>query len=255
MTALRTTRASLLMLAMLAMLVAARAAAGQGMDVPGCGTLLNAYGPYDYTNPEDVRDKLPIVEQYHFDHNVEQLKMHAHSSASLGADLDYTLRAFPNHHRALDTIGRYQLQSKQPIAPAAHYTAECYFDRAMAFAPNDGITRMVYGIYLTRKGDREGALQRYGEAVALMPDSAEAHYNLGLLYESMKRYDDALTEAHAAYARGFPLPGLRNKLVRAGVWRDPPPDAEPVADAPDAQATPPADVQTSSDAPQSPEAP
>jgi Flp pilus assembly protein TadD len=243
--ALRSLCASLLVCT----LAAARIASGQGMDVPGCGTLVNAYGPFDYTNAEQVRDKLPIVEQYHFDHDVEQLKPKANSSASLGADLDYTLRAFPNHHRALDTIGRYQLQSKLPVAPNARYTAECYFERAMAFAPNDGITRMVYGIYLVRKGDREGALQRYGEAIALMPDSAEAHYNLGLLYESMRRYDDALTEAHAAYARGFPLPGLRNKLVRAGKWRDPAPEAPAVTDGPDAPAAP-ADAQTSSDAPQ-----
>ena len=220
----------------LAMRVATQGAAAQGIDVPGCGNLANAYGPFDYTNASNVREKLPIVESYHFDKGVEALKGQEGSGASLGADLDYTLRAFPNHHRALDAMGRYQLQVKQSPVPGAHYTAECYFERAMAFAPEDGMTRMVYGIYLTRKGDRDGALQRYLEAQKLMPDSIELAYNLGLLYTSMQRYDDAVAAAQKAYAGGFPLMGLKNKLIRAGVWREPPPQTAPSTDA--AQPTP-----------------
>jgi Flp pilus assembly protein TadD len=209
-------------------------------DVPGCGTLVNAYGPFDYTNPVDVRDKLPIVETYHFDRGVDALRGHAQSGANnLGGDLDYTLRAFPNHHRALDAMGRYQLRTKQAPPPGARFTAECYFERALTFAPGDGVAMMVYGIYLARKGDTDAALARYEEALKLMPDSSELHYNLGLLYANLGRYDEALAEAHAAYGRGFPLLGLRNKLVRAGAWRDPPP--VPAADATTpADATPPA---------------
>jgi len=220
----------------IAVLAFARAGA-QGMDVPGCGTLVNAYGPYDYTNPADVRDHLPIVEQFHFDRGVDALKGHAQSGPqSLGGDLAYTLRAFPNHHRALDAMGRYQLRSKQAPAPGARLTAECYFERAMAFAPRDGVVHMVYGIYLARKGDLDAALDRYLEALQMTPESTELHYNLGLLYADMKRYDDARDQAWIAYGSGFPLLGLRNKLVRAGQWRDPPPEPAPGA-TPDAGAT------------------
>ena len=49
---------------------------------------------------------------------------------------------------------------------------------------------------------------------------ANLHYNLGLAYVKLKRYDEAMTEARKAYAMGFPLPGLRNQLQRAGKWRD-----------------------------------
>jgi hypothetical protein len=154
------------------------AVANPGMDVPGCGSLANAYGPYDYTNPTHVRDNLPIVEQYHFDRGVDALKGHAISGPdNLGGDIAYTLRAFPNHHRALDAMGRYQLREKQAPARGARYTAECWFERAMAFAPNDGVVHMVYGIYLARKGDKDAALARYLEALDLLPDSAELHYN------------------------------------------------------------------------------
>jgi hypothetical protein len=227
-------------------LLGSAAARAQGMDVPGCGTLANAYGPYDYTNASDVRDRLPIVEQFHFDRGVDALKGHAQSGPqSLGGDLAYTLRAFPNHHRALDAMGRYQLRAKQAPAPGARLTAECYFERAMAFAPDDGVVHMLYGIYLARKGDLDAALDRYLEALEMTPDSTELHYNLGLLYADMKRYDDALAEAHVAYGAGFPLLGLRNKLLRAGAWRDPPsPEAagpSGVATQPASEASPPPD--------------
>jgi Flp pilus assembly protein TadD len=101
----------------------------------------------------------------------------------------------------------------------------------MAFAPTDGTVHMVYGIYFTRKGDRDAALEQYLEAQKLMPESVELHYNLGLLYTSLARYDDALSEAHQAYAGGFPLMGLKNKLMRLGVWRDPPAAAPAPVDA------------------------
>ena len=230
-------------LAALAIRVVAEGTAPEGMDVPGCGSLANGYGPYDYTNATHVRDKLPIVETYHFDKGVEALKGQEGSGASEGGDLDYTLRAFPNHHRALDAMGRYQLQLKQSPVPGAHYTAECYFERAMAFAPDDGVTRMVYAIYLTRKGDRDAALTRYLEAEKLIPESSELHYNLGLLYTSMERYDDAVTQAQKAYAGGFPLPGLKNKLIRLGVWREPPITAAPESETSGTQSDDPGEAQ------------
>ena len=49
--------------------------------------------------------------------------------------------------------------------------------------------------------------------------SAEIHYNLGLIYLELGDADRALEQAHAAYALGYPLPGLRNRLQRMGKWR------------------------------------
>jgi hypothetical protein len=37
----------------------------------------------------------------------------------------------------------------------------------------------------------------------------------------MKQFDKSLESAHRAYALGFPLPGLREKLKRAGKWQEP----------------------------------
>jgi tetratricopeptide (TPR) repeat protein len=194
--------------------------AAQGSDLQDieCGALENAYGPFDYTDAAERREKLPIVEQFHFNADVENLRRG--QSSSIMGDLDYTLRAFPNHHRALNAMGRYQLNN--PTAAVAPYrSADCYFNRAIRFRPGDGTVRMIYGTYLFKRGEREAALKRYQEAVDLSPDSAEAHYNMGLLQVELKRFDAALVHAHKAYALGYPLQGLKNRLKRAGAWREP----------------------------------
>ena len=58
------------------------------------------------------------------------------------------------------------------------------------------------------------------DALRIDAKSPEAHYNLGLLYFDAGRTDDALEHAVAAYDAGFPLPGLRNKLMSAGHWTE-----------------------------------
>ena len=54
---------------------------------------------------------------------------------------------------------------------------------------------------------------------AMSTDGHTAHYNLGLLYVRKKDYDKARASADKAYGAGFPLPGLKNKLLEAGQWR------------------------------------
>jgi tetratricopeptide (TPR) repeat protein len=206
-------KCTMLRLSWLLVLTAAGSAMAQDQRI-GCGLLDNAYGPFDYSNPVHRRDNLPIVEHFHFTPSVESLR--AGRSDTVAGDLDYTLRAFPNHHRALFSVARLQLQEKR--ANPLYYTADCYFDRAMRMAPEDGKVRMIYGIYLARKGEREAALVRYREALTLMPDSPEVNYNVGLLYSDMKQLELAKQHAIKAYKAGYPLPGLRNRLMRAGAW-------------------------------------
>ena len=67
-------------------------------DIGYCNLdLHNAFGPFDYRTA--TKDKLKLVESYHFTPKVESLI--GGQSGTLGADIDYTLRAFPNHPRAL----------------------------------------------------------------------------------------------------------------------------------------------------------
>ena len=58
------------------------------------------------------------------------------------------------------------------------------------------------------------------KADKLMPGDANVAYNLGLIYVDLKDYENAREYAKRAYDGGFPLPGLRQKLVQAGQWRE-----------------------------------
>jgi tetratricopeptide (TPR) repeat protein len=189
-----------------------------------CGTLDNHYGPYDYSNPVHYREKLPIVERAHFNRDVESLRR-GQTSYRPGEDLDYTLRAFPNHHRALYSMLQYHRQFPQAAKPpGTRYPAFCWFQRAVVFAPQDPVPYMLYGLYLSQVGDQKGARQQFEHSIEIEPNSAEAHYNYGLLLVDLGDYGAALDHAHRAYTLGFPLPGLRNKLARAGRW-EPLPDS------------------------------
>ena len=181
-----------------------------------CGTLQNPYGPYDYSNPSDVADRLPIVEINHFTPDVENLIKGI--TGPVPIELDYTLRAFPNHTRALWAMARYQLE--HPWRPSDRYRSiECYFARALAFKSDDATVWMVKGMYSARKGDHAGAIKEYDRAEKLQPGVVEVSYNAGLSYFAVKNDAKARELAEKAYAQGYPLPGLKNKLMGVGEWR------------------------------------
>lgn len=197
----------------LAILLFAVASAAQ--SAPYCGNLDNAYGPFDYRTRAD---KLHVVESFHF---TDEVKSGAGGSGTfIGSNLDYTLRAFPNHTPALAVMARAGALRKKQTLPGAKYPVECYFERAMRFAPDDGSVRSAYAGYLYSLGRSGEALAQYDEAVRLAPNDATVNYNAGLLYFKNKKYDRANRLAQKAYALGFPLPGLKNMLVNSGKWQE-----------------------------------
>lgn len=188
--------------------------AQSGLASQGCGSLENAYGPYDYRTD---KDKLGIVEKFHFGPAQESLT----ATDGLGGDLDYTLRAFPNHHRALMAMMKLGAKEKRAQANRANYSVECYMIRAETFRPDDAMVKVIYGLFLMQAGRAKDAIAKLEAARELDTRNANVHYNLGLAYADLKQYDKALESAHRAYGAGFPLPGLKNKLKRAGKWREP----------------------------------
>ena len=54
-----------------------------------------------------------------------------------GGDLDYTLRAFPNHHVALMAMAKLGEKQKTARPAGAKYGVECYFQRAVSFRGDD----------------------------------------------------------------------------------------------------------------------
>jgi tetratricopeptide (TPR) repeat protein len=181
-----------------------------------CGSLQSSYGPYDYRSD---KDKLRIVEQYHL--TPEVVNLIAGASSTIGGDLNYTLHTSPNHHVALMTMVKLGEKQKTAKPAGAKYSVECYFQRAIRFRNDDEIVRILYASYLFKAGKKAESLSQLNEAAQLGSDSANANYNMGLIFYDLKEYDKALTYAHKAYHLGFPLPGLRDKLKRAGKWAEP----------------------------------
>jgi tetratricopeptide (TPR) repeat protein len=211
----RLTRACLPLYVALALgLVACRSFAFEA-----CGDLKNAFGPFDYRTAR-TEDK-DIVEGRHFTTRVEHL-VQGQTATHPGGDLQYTLRAFPNHPRALFAMVRLGEKENRDKPIGSPYTISCWFDRAIRFTPNDGAVRLVFGIYLSRKGKNKEAIEQFQAAQKLGGDPANVHYNLGLAYFDLKEYEKSLEHASAAYDLGFPLAGLRNKLKQVGKWRDMP---------------------------------
>lgn len=185
------------------------------LDTGVCGNLHNAYGPYDYRTR---MDKIRIVELYHFDSGVATLTKS--KGTIFGGDLDYTLRASPNHHRALMTMVELVRREKTTKPRGSRYTIDCWFNRAERFSPDDAMVKTIYGLYLVRSGRTQAGVEKLETARKLDARNANVSYNLGLAYVELKQYDKALESAHAAYRMGFPLPGLREKLRRVGQWRE-----------------------------------
>lgn len=187
-----------------------------------CGELRSQgqFGPFDYRT---AKSQLPIVERYHFTPAVEAL-IRGSSNELPGADLDYTLRAFPNHHKALISLVRYGEKMNSPHPSGLHYPVECYFDRALRFEPDDTIVRMLYARYLSKLERPQEARQQLDRATTLAGENAFSHYNIGLIYFDFKDYDKALVQAHKAITLGFMQPALREQLQSVGKWTEP---AEP----------------------------
>lgn len=185
----------------------------------GCGTLYSVgqYGPYDYRTD---RDKLPIVEGAHFTAAVEAL-IRGTTSARPGGDIDYTLRAIPNNHRALMAMVRLGEREKTTQPSGSRYSIDCWFERATLFRPDDAIVRMIYSSYLNTKNRIPEASQQLEMATTYAKDSGFTHYNIGLHHFDLKNYDKALAQAHAAMALGFAQTGLRDQLLSVGKWVEP----------------------------------
>ena len=187
---------------------------GNNLSNAPCLGKSQGYGPFDYLLKSRYQRELILVEGSHFVPKVENLI--GGNRGQLIQDLDYTLRAWPNHHRALNSISKYVLlfpNKKKPVS-----LVECYFQRAINFSPKDSTTKMLYGMYLHKRKHTKTALKYYEQAVELSPSNPIIRYNYGLLLVDLKKYPLAQKQAAKAYEANFPLYGLKNKLKKAGYW-------------------------------------
>ena len=174
--------------------------------------------PQDFSTAP--KGAIESVEKRHFTRKVEMLI--SGESASIVADLHYTLNKFPNHYRALISLSNYDLQLKELTTSRQNeklLKVDCYFKRAIQFRPKDEKVRQVYGIYMYKNKRFQEALESFFVAEKL-GNNAEIEYHIGLTYNALEDMDKAKDYAIRAYAKGYPLQGLKNKLLTKGVKLD-----------------------------------
>jgi tetratricopeptide (TPR) repeat protein len=191
------------------------------------GAQLVIGGPNDYYDQDPTVQKiLRSVNSHHVEYAVHALSQgrivyaSAQKTGDVFHDLDYALRWFPNHPVALSHMASFfrEYKGSDIIPPQA--SVEEYFAKALNFRPRDANVHALYAVHLHKIGKLDAALSEYQQAIKLLPDSSELQYNLGLLYTDKKDFKKALMYAKKAYAMGYPLPGLKDRLKRAGVWQD-----------------------------------
>jgi tetratricopeptide (TPR) repeat protein len=201
------------MLLLVGLLLALPVHAANWQDFQPCEPLDPHFKSSDINDPATA-GLLQTVESNHFTPQVERLEKGA--TAPLPRDIAFVLRYIPNHYRALNAMARWQLNNKLPTDPEALvWTADCYFQRAIAFVPSDSQVHFVYAVYLHKAKRLAEAQKQYVEAEDLSEPTAELYYNRGLLEVDLGDLDAAQKYADRAYELGYPLRGLRDKLARA----------------------------------------
>lgn len=207
------------MLALLLFGAASSAIAQADATGAPCGPLHpeGQYGPYDFRKDKDA---LPIVLGAHFTPIVEAL-IAGNRSATPGGDIDYTLRAIPNHPNALLSMMLLGEKEKTQKPRNSRYTVECWFERAIRFRPDDSVVRMLYTTYLTKNNRKADAMKQLDIVLKTAEDNPFTYNNVGLLYFDLGEYDKALVQAHKSIALGLNRPDLKDKLKSVGKWTEP----------------------------------
>ena len=130
------------------------------------------------------------------------------------AECHFILRIYPNHPRALLLMAKTCEQWASPMC-----RIDEYLERAIQVNPTAAPTYVVQGIHLHNVKRYPQAKQAYEMALKLDDKSVNAHYNLGLTCIELKDYACANEQAQKAYALGATVPGLRDKLQKAGQWK------------------------------------
>jgi tetratricopeptide (TPR) repeat protein len=214
--------------AALACAVFSGVAVAEEADLPAdCGKLRagGQHGPFDYRKMTQA-DK-DLVEDHHF--HVEYkayLRGEDRTRTDAGitpvaSGFNYTLRAFPNHPMALSAMDRLAIRQGRDKPIGAGWTVRCYFERAIAFTPDDALVRALYAVFLSRRGEGEAAHVQAQRAVAEAPSDSNVWIQVASAYLNVGQYAKSREHAKRAYDLGYPLFGIRDKLRELGHWDEP----------------------------------
>lgn len=185
--------------------------------------------PKDRLHPEDYR-----TAKVHWKNMVEGAHFDSHYEAYLGGFMrvqgahkrgefvtggfDYTLWGFPNHPRALAAVEQLSYrEGKTDQLPQMRLKVPCYFQRAVEWYPDDPMPHAIYAYYLARRNKPNEARFEIWQTQRLESDKVGVSLYLAFAYIELKAFDDAAVYAKRAYAQGYPLPWLRQRLAKEGI--------------------------------------
>lgn len=144
----------------------------------------SAFGPHDYRDPEHRVQYLEKVEDIQFTQDV--IDFERGSTGSVSHDLNYTLRAYPNQHRALAFMDQlfFKREKGEIQSDSGFYhffagmdhsrsSSQYYFQKPVEFAPDDPTLRIIHGIHYHKRKKFDEAIVQYQKAGQLLPTNPE----------------------------------------------------------------------------------
>lgn len=123
----------------------------------------------------------------------EGMEFHRNGQLNLAlAAYEQVLRLMPKHFEALHHTGIIAFQGGN------YQIAAGFIRSAIAISPNVAATHLNLGNALKELGRFDEALASYERALALQPDDADIHYNRGSALQTLGRHDEALASFERA---------------------------------------------------------
>jgi len=147
----------------------------------------------DYFSETRSNGLLRNVEQYHLSRHMGfwvEFKRGQYAYAL--KELQFVLRYFPNHPRALALLGALARIKKTPSLPIV------YYERAIKLYPQRAFTYAQYGDYLIDVGNRKVGISLLEKAIQLDPKLPQAHAWLAKAYQQQGNLELARQEAKIA---------------------------------------------------------
>lgn len=173
-------------------------------------------GDFDYYAPRVGSNDITRynnVMGHHLAPGIEQMRLGQYVGAL--AHFEFILRYYANQPQTLVALSELCDKWRAPSCDAA---ADHWFRKAIERNPGASQSHVVMAMHLHRKNKLDESVKYYKQAIDLAPDSVNAHYNLGLAYTDLKKFDLANQHAQVAYSKGVTLPALRTRLQKAGKW-------------------------------------
>ena len=112
-------------------------------------------------------------------------------------DLKYTLDRFPNHPKALQTMGLVSQLTKKPAM------ASTYYQKALTQYPQYAMTHAQYGQYLLSIGDIDKAIESLKRSIEIDPKLVGSYVLLAHAYSKQGNSELASEAAARAKELGY----------------------------------------------------